>query len=123
MTDFGQFTSRAAQALVGTCGISVIVKLIDGYFRYREKAADTTHVFREELHARVNELVTQLRAAQAELDQWKQRYWSLYQGTALLRARHRALCLRFEDATGSPPPADEGEDDSIAPSSPGLPPA
>ena len=62
----------------------------------------------------MTELLAQVRALQTECDTWKQKYWDLFQQMALLRAQHRALCLRFEETTGSPPPPDEGEEPPAA---------
>ena len=62
------------------------------------------------MHACVTELLAQGRGLQTECDTWQQEYWDLFQQIALLRARHRALCLRFEETTGNPPPPDDGEE-------------
>jgi putative protein kinase ArgK-like GTPase of G3E family len=111
MTDIGWLTgpTHALAAIVGTCGVSVLVKAIDSYFRYREKSSDTAHTFREELHARITELVAQNRTLQEEADAWREKYNESFESRTLLRARHAALCLRFRDVTGEAPPADEGE--------------
>ena len=108
MTDLANLATRAVPAVMGTCGVSVLIKLIDSYFRYREKTADVPHQFRDELHARVGELLAQVKALQTDLDAWKGKYYDTYQALVLLRARHTALCLRFEETTGQAPPADEG---------------
>ena len=93
MTDLANLATRAVPAVMGTCGISVLIKLIDSYFRYREKTADVPHQFRDELHARVGELLAQVKALQTDLDLWKSKYYDTYQALVLLRARHTALCL------------------------------
>ena len=119
MSNLGELGSHAIQAVLGTFGVSIIVKLIDGYFHLREKTVDTTVQFREELHTRINELLAQLRQSQSDLDQWKQKYWEQYQAMALLRARHQALCLRYAEATGeAPPPEEDGQPEINPPSAP-----
>ena len=109
MIDWNVLPSHAVGALVGTGVISGLVKGLDIYFRSREKVVDSARVFRDELRARVAELVGEVRQLDADMDVWKAKYYGLMEEQGKLRAKHKALCLRFEEVTGETVPADEGE--------------
>ena len=112
VNDFGWLTipTHPLVAVVGTFGLSMVIKAIDSYVHYRDKGIDSADAFRGELHARVAELVAQNRALQADVDMWRQKYNESFESRAMLRARHTALRLRFAELTGEEPPAEEGDE-------------
>jgi len=80
-------TPETAIAIVGTLGGGALVKLVDRYYSLKEKTVDSGIEFRTELHARIAELLVQLKAEQAERTSWQEKYYALIAAGAMRDAR------------------------------------
>lgn len=66
-------------ALVGTLFGGAALKIVEGLFAKGTKTVDLATNLREELRKESTQLKEEIRVAEHELDNWKEKYYKLYQ--------------------------------------------
>lgn len=77
----------AVLSVVATALGGCAVKLVDKYYRMKEKTIDFGTSLRGELHTRMKELEEQVGVKQRELDEWKGKYYALLEINMEMKAR------------------------------------
>lgn len=74
-------------ALIGTLFGGVALKVLESYFTRAGKKIDLATDLRTELRTESQHLKEEIRAAEKDLDQWKEKYFTLLQEFLELKAR------------------------------------
>jgi hypothetical protein len=107
-------TGETAVALIGAVGGGMFVKLIDRHYQLKEKDMDAGAHLRGELHDEIVSLKTDLKNVQRELDDWRKKYYRLFERHVLLKVINNGLRQRIEGLTGEriPPEAEEDSEEA-----------
>ena len=98
----GPDTITAIAAIVGN---GLVLQWLKSRADLKAKRQDEPAAFRAELHARMQELQSELKEARAECQVWRDRYNQLYLAGAMLRAAAELQRLQLRELTGEDPPA------------------
>jgi dsDNA-specific endonuclease/ATPase MutS2 len=82
------FTEETLVAVAGALGGGVLVKLVDRWYRLKEKGIDVNEAFRKDARLDIVSLKDELREAYKEYEIWQEKYYKLFEEKARLKAEH-----------------------------------
>jgi hypothetical protein len=77
----GETIAAIASALSG----GVLVKLVERHYEARGKSIEAAASLRAEYHQRVIELMEEVKAVNAQADQWQAKYYALFEENCRLK--------------------------------------
>lgn len=83
-------------AIVGALGGGLLVKFLDRLYQLKEKTVDVKEHQRQDAREDIAVLRKELDELRDELDVWKEKYYALFQETALLKAQIGLLNINHE---------------------------
>jgi chromosome segregation ATPase len=84
-------TSEAGTAILSAIFGGAGVKIIDKILSHRSEYLDENHRMRGELREQIEALTEELESTKIHSDEWRGKYWTLFEDNAQLKAQIAAL--------------------------------
>lgn len=85
------FSGETLVAITGALGGGILVKLVDRRYQLREKNLDVVEARRKDVRLDFSTLKEELKLVRQEAENWKAKYYALFEENALLKASYKVV--------------------------------